>query len=418
MSLKAKGVAFALAGVCSALSACTTVPADCDRGGVRLTQSFSGAPAYACTRTGPSAFRLEVTPESAPINPSPWYAFDLEARRPSEITVELAYGEYWHRYRPKLDRGDGIWVELPESSVNIGADGRVATFNVSIAPGSSRIAAQEVFGIEERAEWRAGFAARAGLSRQTIGQSIEGRTIEALSRPASIPGAPLIVILGGQHPPEVPGVLGLRAFLETLFVQTRSGSGLDHFEWLIVPDLNPDGVERGHWRHNSGGTDLNRDWGPFNQPETTAVRAELEARQRQGHAPFLLLDFHSTHRDVLYTPPDELELLPDDFASDWITILDHIWPGPGEAFDRSAGHNPDTPTAKTWFAATYGAPGLTVEFGDETDRGRITLLAQTAATALRTYLDDVHRSDSAGAGSSANNLTRLVSRPGLEPGTY
>jgi hypothetical protein len=389
MNTRAKFRAIALLGVLGALSACATVPVGCERGDVRLTQNFSGAPGSACTRTGPAAFRLAVTPESAHINPSPWYAFDLESGRSSQVTVELAYGEYRHRYRPDIDRGGGAWVALPDTAVRVDADGHVAVLSVSVGPGVSRVAAQEVITIEDRAQWRERFAERNRLDRQTIGLSLGGRPIDALSRAARIPHAPLIVILGGQHPPEVTGVLGLRAFLETLFDPSPSNNVLDRYEWLIVPDLNPDGVEHGHWRENLGHTDLNRDWGPFTQPETAAVRAELEARRLQSQTPFLLLDFHSTQRDVLYTPPDNLGLRPHNFAANWIQMLDSIWAGQGEAFERGPGHNPDTPTAKTWFAANFGAPALTVEFGDETDRGRIVVLAEAAATALRSYLDVV-----------------------------
>ena len=49
-------------------------------------------------------------------------------------------------------------------------------------------------------------------------------------------------------------------------------------DYHIVDDdvLKPDGVADGHWRHNDGGKDLNRDWGPFTQPETQAVAGVLE----------------------------------------------------------------------------------------------------------------------------------------------
>jgi predicted deacylase len=106
----------------------------------------------------------------------------------------------------------------------------------------------------------------------------------------------------------VPGVLGLRAFLDALFGAEANPSVLDGYQWLIIPDLNPDGVENGHWRHNTGGLDLNRDWGPFTQPETAAAFAAIQAQIADGHAPYLLLDFHATRRDVLYTPPDAAEL--------------------------------------------------------------------------------------------------------------
>lgn len=377
---------LALASVL-ALGACATQPAGCESGDFRLTQDFSGAPGHACTRTGPATFQLAVMPEDSPINSSPWYAFDLEARQAGEVTVELVYGDHAHRYRPKLDHGEDGWQALPDTSVTLTREGRVATVNLRIEPGTSRLAAQEVYGVEDRARWRADFARRTGLDRQTIGSSVEGRMIEALSRPASSPAAPLIVILGGQHPPEITGVLGLRSFLEALFDPAPAGEGLDRYEWLIVPDLNPDGVERGHWRNNSGQVDLNRDWGPFTQPETKAVRAELEARRLEGQTPLLLLDFHSTRRDVLYTPPDGLDLTPSEFASHWIAHLARHWTGEGPAFDRAPGHNPDLPTSKSWFAETYSAPGVTVEFGDETDRRRVGALARAAAMALRDYLE-------------------------------
>ncbi|MBI1235354.1 MAG: hypothetical protein GC188_01560 [Alphaproteobacteria bacterium] len=385
-----------LSGLLFTLAACASIPSDCTSGDVRLTQGFSGAPAHTCTRTGPAAFRLTVAPESMPINPSPWYAFDLETANPVEVRVELAYALHAHRYPPRIDRGEDVWELLPAESVSVGEEGRTATLDVTIAPGTSRIAAQEVFGLRQRAQWRAGFAASAGLDRRTIGHSVDGQPIEALSRRASDPSAPLIVILGGQHPPEVTGVLALRAFLQTLFDPSSPDAILDRFEWLIVPDLNPDGIERGHWRHNLNQTDLNRDWGPFNQPETAAVRAEIEARVSQGQTPFLLLDFHSTYRDVLYTPPDDFGLSPQNFARHWIAGIDAIWPGPGPAFERGPNHNPGLPTAKTWFAETYSAPGLTVEFGDQTGRIRIAELAQTAATALRTYLQTARASHETG----------------------
>jgi cytosolic carboxypeptidase protein 6 len=377
-----------LAGLLFTLVACASIPPDCTRGDVRLTHGFSGAPAHACTRTGEAAFRLTVAPESTPINPSPWYAFAIETANPAEVRVELAYALHAHRYPPRIDRGDGVWELLPAESVSVEPEGRTATLDVTIAPGTSRIAAQEVFGLRQRAQWRAGFAASAGMDRRTIGHSVDGQPIEALSRRASDPSAPLIVILGGQHPPEVTGVLALRAFLQALFDPSSPDAILDRFEWLIVPDLNPDGIERGHWRHNLNQTDLNRDWGPFNQPETAAVRDEIEARISQGQTAFLLMDFHSTYRDVLYTPPDDFGLSPQNFSRHWIAGIDAIWPGPGIAFERGPNHNPGLPTAKTWFAETYGAPGLTVEFGDQTGRGRIAALAQSAATALRTYLEN------------------------------
>ncbi|WP_375548037.1 M14 family metallopeptidase [Oceanicaulis alexandrii] len=382
------GAALTVTGCATPDAPSASERASCETGAVRLTQDFSTAPDYACERTGDSAFELVVIPEDPDINPSPWYAFDLHAERAGEARVALDYPEYRHRYQPRVELEGGHWAALPEDAVIVSEDRQRATLTVDIAPGATRIGAQEVISLADRADWRATFAERTGMSRSVIGESRQGRPIEALSRPAASPEAPLIIILGGQHPPEVPGVLGLRAFLDALFEREVNSSVLDGYQWLILPDLNPDGIEHGHWRHNTGGLDLNRDWGPFTQPETAAAFAAIEAQITDGHAPYLLLDFHATRRDVLYTPPDAAALTPFAFSEDWIAVIEEEWDSETPAFDRGPSHNVGMPTSKTWFADTYAAPGVTVEYGDNTDRDRITNLSQTAARALVRYLDE------------------------------
>lgn len=386
------GAALTAAGCTSQPTAPEAAPEaaleTCEAGPVRLTQDFSTAPDYACARQGEAEFALTVTPEDPDINPSPWYAFDLHAERTAEAEVALDYPEYRHRYHPRVELEGGHWAALPEDAVTVSEDRKHAVLSLEISPGATRIGAQEVITVEDRADWRTAFATRTGMALSVIGQSREGRPIEALRRPAAAPDAPLIIILGGQHPPEVPGVLGLRAFLDTLFGPETDASVLDGYQWLIIPLLNPDGVEHGHWRHNTGGLDLNRDWGPFTQPETAAAFAAIEGEIADGHAPFVLLDFHATRRDVLYTPPDAAALTPFAFSEDWISLIDAAWTGDEPAFDRGPSHNVGMPTSKTWFADTYAAPGITVEYGDNTDRDRITALSRTAAQALVQYLDE------------------------------
>ena len=49
---------------------------------------------------------------------------------------------------------------------------------------------------------------------------------------------------------------------------------------------------------------------------------------------------------------------------------------------RDPGHNPGFPNYKTWINITYGVPGITVEFGDETDPERLRLIGRIAAEEL------------------------------------
>lgn len=363
------------------LAGCASQPAPvagCASGAVRLLTDV------ACGRTGPAGFALVIMPEAEPINPSPWYAFEIDTDASVEVEVSLYYGNHRHRYVPKQRVPGGAWRALPGEAVEVLGEGERADIRLDVPAGGAFIAAQEVLSVEEREVWSEDFAARHGFERYEIGRSVNGHPIHALLGGAG-QGAPLILLLGGQHPPEVPGTLGLRAFLETLAAE--GGSLLETHRVLVAPELNPDGVEGGYWRLNTGLVDLNRDWGPFTQPETQAVRAEIDRQLEAGHRPVLMLDFHATRRNVYYTPANEDALEPPGFASAWIEEIDRIYEG--EQPEVSASHNAGLPTAKVWFAETFAAPGITVEYGDETGRAEIAALSAAGAHALINLLAPV-----------------------------
>ena len=66
--------------------------------------------------------------------------------------------------------------------------------------------------------------------------------------------------------------------------------------------MNPDGVDLGHWRHNSGGVDLNRDWSKYHQKEIKTTVDFISKTLKASNSKLVLgLDFHSTYYDVFYT---------------------------------------------------------------------------------------------------------------------
>lgn len=358
----------------------------CDEGAVRLALLARPAPPDSCVREGSVRFRLTIAPEAAGTNPSPWYAFDIISTRSTDVAVTLDYAEAGHRYLPKRQQADGSWRPMPDVP-SIAAQGdQVAVFRLAVDPGQTRIAAQEVIPPAMWAEKYRALAARHGLQTTVIGQSRDGQPILAITAGTAPPPAPLIILIGGQHPPEVPGQLAMYAFVERLLGGVPGGhEKLKSVRLLIMPLLNPDGMVRGHWRGNAAGVDINRDWGPFAEPETQAARDAIADAVASGFEASVLVDFHATRRDVFYTPTDEAGLAPADFSRDWLSCLDQLFDGTMP--DRSASMNPGLPTAKSWFADTYRAPGITFELGDETDRTRINELARAAADALLGVID-------------------------------
>ena len=109
---------------------------------------------------------------------------------------------------------------------------------------------------------------------------------------------------------------------------------------------------------NRGATDLNRDWGPFTQPETRAAKAWLDALP-QSVRPVLMVDFHSTRSNLFHVQgDDEMDERQRRFLAAWLG-------GPEQALaaypftiePRNA--NPGSGTAKNWFHAAYAVPSCT-----------------------------------------------------------
>jgi hypothetical protein len=143
-------------------------------------------------------------------------------------------------------------------------------------------------------------------------------------------------------------------------------------------------VARGHWRANLGGVDLNRDWGKFKQPETRAVGDWL-ARLPATVRPVLMLDFHSTDRNLFYVQGEEASAQGQRFLGTWLGGRETAFAGFPFSIERRDA-NPGSATAKNWFSATY-------EIGDETDpaavRSAAEALAQTLIPALNLSLHEV-----------------------------
>lgn len=359
-------------------------PLACDEGDIQLRTDFPAAGGEDCMRTE-EGFTLNIVPEAIPINRSPWYAFDLIAPSGTDVSVTLNYTYARHRYVPKQLDEMGIWKGLAADRISLSEDGMQAVLTLTGADDPVRIAAQPVIPSNQRREWVETYAERAGFTLSYPGRSLDGQALPRLtSRPASRNGdvSPVIVLLGSQHPPEVPGWLAMMAFLDRLAEDDQLAREFrETYRIEAFPVLNPDGIDAGYWRFNAGLVDLNRDWGPFEQPESRLVWETIEELKEKGQAPVLLIDFHAIDRgDILFTPERSLEISRKTFPDDWAARIEQLYGTPG--FEVISSHNPGLPTAKTWFAEQYRAPGITFEIGDKTSPQRIEGLGDTAAEAM------------------------------------
>ena len=358
--------------------------ARCSDGSVAIDTAFDAGALASCTVGDDGRISITLSPEDAPpINCSAWYAFRVHSNAPRVVGIDLNYTACGHRYEPKVSYDGVEWTYLDPSMVEITeVDGtRMARLSVHTDGRPLFVSAQEIIGPATYDAWLDGLEETGLVERETLGLSAEGRAIEImyLGNPAA---QEQVALVGRQHPPEVTGALAMFPFVETLLEDTELARRFrERFRVSAVPLLNPDGVVKGHWRHNTGGVDLNRDWGPFTQPETQLMRDVLVVIDDDPDRRLrLLLDFHSTGRDIFYTIPDELPTDPPLFTRDWLARYQDRMSG--YEVTRDARHEVGRPISKAHAFDTYGVPAVTFELGDETDRTLIRRIGREAAIAM------------------------------------
>ena len=71
--------------------------------GIVVSNTFEGARMNGASLTGDTLLTILISPENAPINPSPWYALSLVATEAQKLTLRLTYSPgSFHRYYQKV----------------------------------------------------------------------------------------------------------------------------------------------------------------------------------------------------------------------------------------------------------------------------------------------------------------------------
>ena len=374
------------------------VVADAEFPGARLAGFAEAPPSHP---DSPRVYVAEVPAENQPINTSPWYAMALSAPDEREIVVRLTYpAGVGNRYLPKTaPRLSGPYTYVPTSRYDTAAN--TNDVRLTVGPGYTYLTAQEVINTDSVRRYLRGLTAKLPALRwDTIGQSTLGRPIWKLDTGTDDDDRrPAAVLMSRQHPPEITGFQAFQAFLGRVLEEDALARRFrENFRLIAFPTVNPDGVDEGHWRHNAGGVDLNRDWGFYRQPEVKAIVEWLQEHTKRDQVVWGM-DFHSTQYDVLYThDPAKVSFRGSEKLDAWTRALEDFVAeryAPPYAPARTADDYPaavvgqDTlriepegigrPTSASWFASHYGGVGVTYEVGDEQDRDFIREKARRAA---------------------------------------
>lgn len=356
----------------------------CTVDGIVVRADFERARASACRLDDSGALVIDILPEAPGVNWSPWYAFAIEADAARTVPVILNYPGYRHRYVPHTSSNGGAWRRFDPAAVT--AEGQTGSFALDLPAGRTVVAAQPFHTmVSALAPWQA--RVDAGQLRQArIGRSRGGRPIHSYTHQSDTAEA-VLVILGRVHPPEETGAWAMDGFAARLFAEDSLAVQFRRRVTVVAaPLINPDGFVDGNWRTNRAGTDLNRDYGPFAQPETRAVRSMIEQAGRLGPMA-AVFDFHSTRRDLIYAQPADAPLSQQALMEAWLTAwqagLAVVGDGPIE-IRRT--HIPDEGSSKSWAREALGLSAITYEVGDNTPFEVSFLRGWIAAEAVMTVM--------------------------------
>ncbi len=347
---------------------------------------FDGARLNGFEQLNDSTLQVTILPENEPINQSPHYAFRIWSKQPQVIYVKLNYPTSTHRYIPKLSTDGQHWKPIDSTAYQLIDSTKNALLKLTISNNKLWVAAQEIKTSTEATNWSKQIANHKDVRFKTIGKSKLKRDIIALDIYEGDPkNKDVIVVLSRQHPPEVTGYLAMQSFVEELLKDHRLQKDFrSKYRILVFPLLNPDGVDLGHWRHNAGGIDLNRDWAYYRQEEVkTVAQSIVDIANESKNKVILGLDFHSTQQDLYYSFSDDMHSSIYPFKDYWIKGID----------DAILNYTPDDqpfplsqPISKGWFYKQFNAESLTYEIGDETPRDFIKLKAEVAAREMMKLL--------------------------------
>ncbi len=354
-------------------------------GNVYADNLFDGARMNNFEKLNDSVFRVTILPENEPINASPHYAFNIWSDSLKSIFLQLNYPTARHRYWPKYSVDDKSWFRLDSSNVGLSEVDSIVELKIKLSSKKLKIAAQEIKTSTYVRSWAMKQANNVDVKYITIGKSKLNRNLIMLEIGSGLSkDKEVILLFSRQHPPEVTGYLALESFIEELLKDNRlSRDFRKKYRILVFPLLNPDGVDLGHWRHNAGGIDLNRDWAYYRQPETKIIANYIvDYVNKNANDVILGIDFHSTFKDLFYTLKDDLRSKLYPFKDYWISGIDKSFPN----------YSPnDIPGSlgtftKGWYYNQFNAASITYEIGDETPRDFISEKAEVAAREMMKLL--------------------------------
>ncbi|WP_371372361.1 M14 family zinc carboxypeptidase [Thalassotalea aquiviva] len=317
---------------------------------------------------------ITLTGERSDITGNPWYAFKLSANAPTQLNLAIKVNADGHQYAPRVSADGLVWRETSHWWVS-----NVLNFSVSLTQQLVWISAQEMITSNDYKIWGEQLAQNKYVRFSMIGESVQQRPIykiEASKRNNN----DWLVIIGRQHPPELTGVLAMVPFVSTILSNSPLANQFrQRYNVIVLPNVNPDGVDLGYWRLNANLVDLDRDWQQQSQPEVQSISQYLKRLARKGARFTLAIDFHAANKHRIKIMPGINKEQPSKMITRWLSDLDQLHPNfplPTQKAQQVPG------SFMTYFARQFDSQAVSVDLANNGNRKFIKTLAVDAANSM------------------------------------
>jgi len=233
------------------------------------------------------AIWLELVPDNASTF-AQWFYFRITGAKGQALSMQFVNAcrsednrtqgmpDIWPGYQAFASYDLENWFLVPTHVESLGG------MRIDFTPeqDSVYLAQYPPYSMERQRQFVARCLQHADVSLTVLGQTPDGHDLDVLTIGRPAPGKKICWVTTRQHPNEVQGSWCIEGLVERLllpedpFARALREKTVFH----VVPNVNPDGCQRGNTRTNALGANLNREWEnplPHTAPEVLMVKQAM-----------------------------------------------------------------------------------------------------------------------------------------------
>lgn len=248
---------------------------------MQITSDFDGGNIAVLEADAPDKIRLEIRNDNQS-DFFQWFCFRLTGVKGQPLVMHIenaggaAYAEGWNGYQALASSNSETWTR-----VDTDFDGKVLTIRHTPDADTVDYAYFTPYSMDRHASLVSRATASPLVSHRVLGKTLDGQNMDLLDISAGSASDKLnIWFIARQHPGETMAEWWMEGFLDRILDADNpvSRALLARCNFYVVPNMNPDGSERGHLRTNAAGMNLNREWNAPSMeksPEVFLVRQAM-----------------------------------------------------------------------------------------------------------------------------------------------